>query len=448
MNTQPTCPVCHAPLGPNAPQGLCPACLLKAGIPSLNQGQSGLTSLPRESFTPPAPSELAPHFPQLEILACVGQGGMGAVYRARQPSLDRVVALKILRPHTADDLGFAERFTREARALAKLNHPHIVAVHDFGQAAGYHYFIMEFVDGPNLRHLLNSGQISPKEALAIVPQICGALQFAHDHGIVHRDIKPENILLDKSGTVKIADFGLAKLIGAEAAAGTAITAAGDVMGTPHYMAPEQVEAPQTVDHRADIYSLGVVFYQMLTGELPLGRFGAPSGKVAIDVRIDDIVLRALEKEPALRYQQASVLRTEVENVNETQGAGFSGRDAIRQRVSRSAMGLAGTGVLALATAAALVLFAYPAIEREGGDLAGRVVVAGMAVWSVGMAVLTLLGSASLWTLRNYRAAKLGSVAALIAGPASVIGLPFGIRALWLLGRPEVRAAMHAKLGAR
>src|ERR1051325_381989 len=134
-----------------------------------------------------------------------------------------------------------------------------------------HYFLMEYVDGPNLRQVEQAGKLSPREALQIIPQICTALQFAHDEGIVHRDIKPENILLDKKGRVKIADFGLAKILGQEAK-DFRLTGARDVMGTPHYMAPEQVEKPQEVDHRADIYSLGVVFYEMLTGELPLGKF--------------------------------------------------------------------------------------------------------------------------------------------------------------------------------
>ncbi|HEY1110038.1 MAG TPA: protein kinase, partial [Opitutaceae bacterium] len=209
-----------------------------------------------------------------------------------------------------------ERFNREARTLARLNHPNIVAVHEFGSAGDYPYFVMEYVDGVTLRHLLTTTRPGPREALAIVPQICDALQFAHDRGVVHRDIKPENILIDRHGTVKIADFGLAKLIGGEAT-DLSITSEHDVMGTPHYMAPEQVEQPLAVDHRADIYSLGVVFYQMLTGELPLGRFAPPSRKVLIDVRLDEIVLRALEKEPERRYQQASGLRTEVESVAAT-----------------------------------------------------------------------------------------------------------------------------------
>src|SRR5205814_1706272 len=232
---------------------------------------------------------------------------------ARQPRLNRLVALKILAPEREKDPAFAGRFEKEAQALARLGHPNIVTIHDFGQAGGMYYLLMEFVDGVTLRQLLNASRVSPREALAIVPQICDALQFAHDKGIVHRDIKPENILLDKAGMVKIADFGLAKLVGLEAK-DLRITGSGDVMGTPHYMAPEQVEHPQDVDHRADIYSLGVVFYQMLTGELPIGRFAPPSRKVQIDVRLDEVVLRALEKEPEHRYQQVSEVKTQVESI--------------------------------------------------------------------------------------------------------------------------------------
>jgi predicted Ser/Thr protein kinase len=279
------------------------------------------------AFVPPKIEELTAKFPQLEILEFIGQGGMGAVYKARQKQLDRVVALKILPPQAASGPGFAERFAREARAMAKLNHPHIVTLYEFGQADGLFYFLMEFVDGTNLRRVLNAGRIAPKEALAIVPQICEALQFAHENGIVHRDIKPENILLSKSGQVKIADFGVAKIVaeGLTEAAGTVVapsgelTEAGSTLGTPQYMAPEQIKNSAEVDHRADIYSLGVVFYQMLTGELPEGKIEPPSKKVHIDVRLDEVVLRALEKKPELRFQDANVLKTQVETIAQTPG---------------------------------------------------------------------------------------------------------------------------------
>jgi len=305
------CPHCGKPVPPGTPGGLCPECMVKVGIGS--EAGTADAGPKRPAPVPPSPADIARHFPQLEVIELLGSGGMGAVYKARQREIDRLVALKILPSDAASDPGFAERFTREARALAKLNHPNIVALYDFGHVNGLHYFIMEYVDGLNLRQLEQAGQLSPREALQIIPQICEALQFAHDEGIIHRDIKPENVLLDKKGRVKIADFGLARILGHEPE-DFRLTRAREVMGTPHYMAPEQVEKPQSVDHRADIYSLGVVFYEMLTGELPLGKFDPPSQKVRIDVRLDDVVLRALEKEPARRYQHASEVKTDMETI--------------------------------------------------------------------------------------------------------------------------------------
>jgi tRNA A-37 threonylcarbamoyl transferase component Bud32 len=267
-----------------------------------------------------APEELAPHFPNLEILECLGRGGMGVVYKARQKTLNRFVALKLLAPERVREAKFAERFTHEAQALAALNHPNIVTIYDFGQAGGFYFLLMEFVDGVNLRQLLRMRKFTPEEALAIVPPLCDALQFAHDRGIVHRDIKPENLLLDKDGRVKVADFGIAKMLGAADASGNAgksappENATQTTVGTPGYNAPEQKTDPQRVDSRADIYSLGVVFYEMLTGELPGKRIEPPSRKVHIDVRLDEVVLRALEKNPELRYQQASEVKTMVETI--------------------------------------------------------------------------------------------------------------------------------------
>jgi predicted Ser/Thr protein kinase len=301
------CPQCGAPLPAGVLAGLCPACLMKQGAAADTAGPD------IAAFQPPGVEEVARLFPQLEVIALIGKGGMGAVYRARQRALDRVVALKILPPQTAAGPGFVERFNREARALAKLNHPNIVAVYEFGQVSGLSYFIMEYVDGLNLRELERAGKLSPREALQIVPQICEALQFAHDEGIVHRDIKPENILLDKKGRVKIADFGIAKIL--SGGPNVDLTGTQAAIGTPHYMAPEQMEKPTSVDHRADIFSLGVVFYEMLTGELPLGKFAPPSSrKVEVDVRLDDVVLRALEKDPDRRYQHASQVKTAVDTI--------------------------------------------------------------------------------------------------------------------------------------
>ncbi len=312
-----TCPKCGAELPTSAPAGICPPCLLKAGLGG-TEAASGRQSADANSsspaFVPPTPEELAPHFPHLEILELLGKGGMGAVYKARQPSLDRLVAVKVLPPEVGADASFSERFSREARALAKLNHQNIVAVYDFGRANDLYYFIMEYVDGATLRQLVDTGELQPTEALSILPQICDALQFAHDEGIVHRDIKPDNILLDSKGRVKVADFGLAKLLD-RAPADASLTGTNQVLGTPHYMAPEQMQGSHDVDHRADIYSLGVVFYEMLTGQLPIGRFEPPSKKVQVDVRLDDVVLRSLQSEPDRRYQHVSEIGSAVKSLD-------------------------------------------------------------------------------------------------------------------------------------
>ncbi len=287
----------------NAPEGLCPRCLMAQVMQPTQAGD------PAGAMPPFKPEEIAPHFPQLEILECLGRGGMGVVYKARQKSLNRLVALKLLAPERADDPQFAARFEKEAQALAALNHPHIVGVYDFGQAGGFYYLLMEFVDGVNLRQLLQTKRLTPKEALSIVPPVCDALQCAHDHGIVHRDIKPENLLIDKAGKVKIADFGVAKMLGVSHFASFQ-SPASQPFGTPDYAAPEQTGG--SADHRADIYSLGVVLYEMLTGERPKDKLEAPSKRVQVDIRIDEIVLRALEKRPELRFATAAEFRTQVE----------------------------------------------------------------------------------------------------------------------------------------
>ncbi len=277
---------------------------------------------------PLPPESLAPHFTHLEILECLGRGGMGVVYKARQRSLNRLVALKLLAPERSLDPEFAARFQKEAQALASLNHPHIVSIHDFGQAGGFYYLLMEFVDGANLRQLLDSKRFTPEQALSIVPPICEALQCAHQRGIVHRDIKPENLLIDREGIVKIADFGIAKIVApdsisaADSRHGTESqgTQAGPtkILGTPDYAAPEQLEASSDLDHRADIFSLGVVLYELLTGERPTQRIEAPSKRSRVDIRVDEVVLKALEANPELRFATAAEFRDEVLRLTGTQ----------------------------------------------------------------------------------------------------------------------------------
>ncbi len=307
----PTCPRCGVPIAVDAPRGLCPKCVL-GGVATASEAGSA----PRLRREAPSLASLQAVFPQLELLEAIGQGGMGFVYRARQLALGRDVALKVLWPELGTEPEFLERFHREARVLARLSHPNIVGVYEFGRAGEYCYLVMELVDGVNLRQAMEAGRFSAGEALELVPRICEALQYAHEEGVLHRDIKPENILLTAKGRVKIVDFGIAKLMGA-AREPVTLTQAGASVGTPQYMAPEQLADPESVDRRADVYSLGVVFYELLTGELPTGRYPLPSEKCAVDGRVDEVVLRALERQRERRYATADEVGTRVEAIRNT-----------------------------------------------------------------------------------------------------------------------------------
>ncbi|MBL9143042.1 MAG: protein kinase [Verrucomicrobiaceae bacterium] len=318
MTTTPAshCPRCGSTLAPDAIAGLCPKCLMARAAFATEDNTVPVASAPAPSL-----EQIAAAFPELEVLEQIGRGGMGVVYKARQKSLNRLVALKLLAPERVQDAAFAERFAKEAQALAALSHPNIVTIHDFGHTEGFYFLLMEFVDGVNLRQAMSAGRFTPEQALAIVPPVCEALQYAHDHCIVHRDIKPENLLLDKEGRVKIADFGIAKMVErtskfvAEASAPTTLESRSTLaIGTPRYAAPEQQSDPQHVDHRADIYSLGVVLYELLTGETPGSKLTPPSHRVQMDVRLDEVVLRALSEKPELRWQTAADLKTQVQTI--------------------------------------------------------------------------------------------------------------------------------------
>ena len=420
--SKPVCSQCGAAIPSEAPGGLCPRCLMAVNLATQTVLGDDTAASPAPKPPPPSPEAIAALFPNLEILECLGRGGMGVVYKARQKQLNRLVALKILAPEREKDPAFAGRFEKEAQALARLNHPNIVTIHDFGQSGGMYYLLMEYVDGVTLRQLLASERVSAREALAIVPQICDALQYAHDQGIVHRDIKPENIILDRRGRVKVADFGLAKLVrpesglpghsnvegsndlakpGAASAANMAapvpgalrdLTESGKVIGTPNYMAPEQVEHPAEVDHRADIYALGVVFYQMLTGELPGKKIEPPSKKVQIDVRLDEVVLRALETKPELRYQQASVLKTQLETIAATSAPPSNPSQPLQPNTLLANLACGAFWVSGLLAAAAWLAMPHPPASLVWGIL-----VAALAAISLALpARATPRGKVALW----------------------------------------------------
>jgi hypothetical protein len=367
---------------------------------------------------------------------------MGVVYKAKQKQLDRLVAVKLVRPDLCDDPVFAERFTREARAMARLTHPAIINVFDFGQRENFYFFIMEFVDGANLRQLVRSRELDSTAAMAVVPQICEALQYAHDKGIVHRDIKPENIMLDRSGRVKIADFGLAKLVKPQPDDFT-LTGTKQVMGTPHYMAPEQFEHPLEVNHRADIYSVGVVIYEILTGELPRGRFAPPSERVQVDVRLDEIVLRALEKEPERRYQQVTEIKTELEGVSATSAGPTAASSTKTQDASPEgirfnlknlripAWGLIASSIIDVVTFAVCLLASMFVPQPAAAAFVVFLHVVGFFVY---------VGAREMQRRGSYRWAVAASVLAMIPSHwGAVLGIPFGIWSLILLCRPQTRS---------
>lgn len=254
--------------------------------------------------TYPTPQELTAMMPggiyQFNLL--IGQGGMGTVYCGRQLNLGRSVAIKILHRHHGVDYAYAERFRREAQSLAQMSHPNIVSVYDFGIVGDYLFYVMEFIEGTDLHQVICSGPMHPVRILEIMPAVCDALTYAHSKGLVHRDIKPANILIAKDGRVKVADFGLAKRFDQQ---GTMLTQSNMAMGTPDYAAPEQYDSKAVIDHRADLYALGVMLYQMLTSSVPRGSWQPPSVLVGCDARFDAIIVRALKPDRTQRFDDAA-----------------------------------------------------------------------------------------------------------------------------------------------
>lgn len=269
-----------------------------------------------DQWEAPSLEQLSSLLPQYQIDSFLGRGGMGAVYKGRQERLERSVAIKLLPCELADDPRFVDRFEREARTLARLDHPGIVSIYDFGQTdEGHLFFVMEFVDGTDLHRLISSDGIHANLALEIVGQVCEALQFAHSKGVVHRDIKPANILVTRDGRVKVADFGLARPLDPGKAG--SMTMSRVIMGTPDYMAPEQKRGEG--DHRVDLYALGVMLYEMLCGSPPQGAWQPPSQRVSVDVRLDQVVIKAMQVEPELRYQQALQVKTDLDAIRSSVG---------------------------------------------------------------------------------------------------------------------------------
>ena len=266
-----------------------------------------------------APAVEAPrHLPGFELTQLLGRGGMGEVWKARQLSLGRDVAIKILSRDLAQDPDFVKRFDLEAAALTTLAHPHVVSIIDRGHHDGLIFFAMELVEGKSLRERLAGGGLPVEEVIRLLGQILSALGHAHRKGIVHRDLKPENVLLDEQGTVKVVDFGLAAMAGLRGE--DRITRSAVAMGTMSYMAPEQRRDAHAVDHRADLYSSGVVLYELLTGDVPVGAFVPPSrARPEVARGLDRVVERALAPGPERRFQSAAEMAAALENASLDRG---------------------------------------------------------------------------------------------------------------------------------
>ena len=252
--------------------------------------------IPPSDFTPPEIEEISALLPTYEILSFIAQGGMGAVYKARQKSLDRDVAIKVLPRHFGEDTEFRESFEAEAKSMAKFNHPNLIGIYDFGQVDGLLYIIMELVEGESLYHYSYGKTLDPAESTRIISDICMGLASAHNHGILHRDVKPANILLDSNGVPKIGDFGLARPVGEHEDT--------TIYGTPGYTAPEVVHQPTAVDQSTDLFSVGVMLYELLTTKLPESIYTKASDLVGCDPAYDKIIQRAVHPTPAMRFRSA------------------------------------------------------------------------------------------------------------------------------------------------
>jgi serine/threonine protein kinase len=274
------------------------------------------------SFDVPSIEEMSAYLPQFKFEKLAVCGGMGAVYKAYQDSLERRVAVKILPPKFSAEQGFSDRFKIEARAMAKLNHTNIVGVYDFGITPGGHlYLVMEWIEGRSLHDLIHKTNLPLRKATNLAIQLCEALSFAHEHGIIHRDIKPGNIMVNDADHVKVADFGLARP--------TNEAEEENPMGTPDYAAPE-ICGGNVVDHRVDIFAVGVVLYEMLTGRVPETPRRPVTLYAKVSSRWDEIIAKAIHPDPNKRYQDAGEFRAYI-NAAMKQESGVPLPDSVDQR---------------------------------------------------------------------------------------------------------------------
>lgn len=322
MTETKTCPKCGKVLPADAPVGVCPKCLLAAGLDSFDdegiEQTDGLSSSDQA-----APVTTIRYFGDYELLEEIARGGMGVVYKGRQVSLNRIVALKMILSGELAGQDDVERFHNEAQAAANLKHPNIVAIHEVGRHEGRYYFSMDYIEGQSLAAVIQEGPLPARKAAEYVKTIAGAVHFAHQRGTLHRDLKPQNVLVDTNDQPLITDFGLAKRVTGD----SGLTATGAVLGTPSYMSPEQASGRQAdIGPHSDVYSLGAILYELLTGRPPFCAASAvatlrqvmdnpPTAphKLNHDVPqdLETICLKCLEKSPHVRYHSARELADEL-----------------------------------------------------------------------------------------------------------------------------------------
>src|SRR5437016_4436161 len=318
------CRKCGATIPPNSPQQSCGACLLETGLGSVEPEREVNADPSTPLRTSLASSPMLMDFGDYELLEQIGRGGQGVVFRARQKSLNRTVALKVISLGQWASEAHVKRFRREAEAAARLEHPCIVPIYEVGERGGSCYFSMKFVEGGQLDEVVRREPMPPRRAAELIAKVARTVHYAHEHGILHRDIKPGNILLDKNGEPHLTDFGLARLVESE----STVTRTLEVLGTPSYMAPEQAVGNKAhLTSATDVYGLGAVLYQLLTGQPPFAggttyetikllleteprqpRFLNPK----IDRDLSTICLKCLEKDPARRYPSALALAEDLE----------------------------------------------------------------------------------------------------------------------------------------
>jgi len=381
MSTAQQCPECHTPLPAETPEGLCPVCHLRA---LLANPPATPDALPSSLVTHHSPLGLPGHFGDYELLEEIGHGGMGVVFKARQKSLDRTVAVKMLLPGATSHPDYINRFRTEASAAAGLQHPNIVAIHEVGAHEGRPYLVMDYVEGRSLAQWIANlkSQISnPHQAARWIQTVAEAIQFAHDHGILHRDLKPSNILIDASGQPRLTDFGLAKRIAGD----TSLTLSGQLLGSPSYMPPEQAAARHgKVSRRSDVYGLGATLYHLLTGRAP---FQAATITETLDEvlnkdpvaprvlssgiprDLETICLKCLEKDPHRRYASARELADELGRFLRGEPTlarplGIMGKTAKWCRRRPALAALSGALAIALVLGAAGVLWQWRQSEAQ------------------------------------------------------------------------------------